>query len=198
MSANYSFFREGHIVASAFSGRHVLPLVVISFFWMSMGIWEVRERIYKWIVSKRDAVCSLNLSRRVLVVILAVIALSILPKTLKPQGTDKLGGKIAGIWIKENSGKKAPIIMTNMPQVAYYAMGTPIGLPKISCKKFAGSEKIVGSAKIKADYLVINCKGIENRSPNLLKLCEKSNSLKMVFDYREKRRDRVIVYKVID
>ena len=198
MAANYSVFREGHIVASSFSSRHVLPLVVISFFWMSMGIWEVRERIYKWIVSKRDAVCSLNLSRRVLVVILAVIALSILPKTLKPQEVDKLGGKIAGIWIKENSGKEAPIIMTNMPQVAYYAMGTPIRLPKTSCKKIAGPEKIVGSAKRKADYLVINCRDIEKWSPNLLKLCEKSNSLKMVFDYREKRRDRVIVYKVID
>ena len=192
MAANYSIFREGHIIASAFSGRHVLPLVVISFFWMGMGIGEVRERIYGWIVSKRDGVFSSNLSRRVLVVILAVIALSILPKTLKPQGVDKLGGKIAGIWIKENSGKKAPIIMTNMPQVAYYAMGNPIRLPKTSYKK------IISSAKIKVDYLVINCRDIEKWSPNLLKLCGKNDSLKMVFEYQEKRQDRVIVYRIID
>lgn len=192
MSANYSIFREGHIVASSFSGRHVLPLVVISFFWMSMGIWEARERIYGWIVSKRDGVFSSNLYRRVLVVLLAVIALSILPKTLKPQGVDKLGGKIAGIWIKENSGKKVSIIMTNMPQVAYYAMGNPIKLPKASCKK------IISSAKREADYLVINCRDIEKWYPNLPKLCGESDSLKMVFDYREKRQDRVIVYRVID
>ncbi len=192
MAANYSIFREGHIVASSFSGRHVLPLVVISFFWMSMGIGEVRERIYEWIVSKRDGIFSLNLYRRVLVVIVAVIALLILPKTLKPQGVDKLGGKIAGIWIKENFGKKAPVIMTNMPQVAYYAMGNPIKLPETSC------EKIVRSAKRKADYLVINCRDIEKWSPNLLKLCGESASLKMVFEYQKKRRDRVIVYRIID
>ena len=192
MAANYSIFREGHIIASAFSGRHVLPLVVISFYWMSMGIGEVRERIYGWIVSKRDGVFSWNLSRRVLVVILAVIALSILPKTLKPQGVDKLGGKIAGIWIKENSGKKAPVIMTNIPQVAYYAMGNPIRLPKTPYKK------IISSAKIKVDYLVINCKDIEKWSPNLLKICGKNDSLKMVFEYQKKKQDRVIVYRIID
>jgi hypothetical protein len=82
--------------------------------------------------------------------------------------------------------------MTNMPQVAYYAMGNPIKLPETSC------EKIVRSAKRKADYLVINCRDIEKWSPNLLKLCGESASLKMVFEYQKKRRDRVIVYRIID
>ena len=192
MAAHYSVFREGHIIASSFSGRHVLPLVVISFFWMGMGIEEVRERIYRWIVSKRDGVFSLNLSQRVLVVILAVIALAILPKTLKPQGTDKLGGKIAGIWIKENSEKKSPVIMTNMPQVAYYAMGNPIELPKNPYKK------VVISRMRKADYLVVNFDDTESLTPTLLKICGESASLKMVFEYQKERQDRIIVYKIID
>lgn len=190
LAVNYSCFQNSQIVWYSLSSRHFMPLVVISFFWISMGVYEIRERIYGWMVLRGKNNFSQNLSRTILIFILAVITLSLLPKTLKPQRMDKLGRKIAGIWIEKHTNKKNPGIMTDMPRVAYYGRGKII-----NPGTFLDIVKDTNGRKV--DYVVVNNRYIKQWPPDFIKSCQESDFLNMVFKYQEKKGDKIIVYEVI-
>lgn len=113
--------KDGSIRAVHFSGRHVLPLLLLSIYWTGNGILVLCDWIYKKIES-RKLLKSLEAKRRYTIVLSVLIILMwtiILPKTLKPQRYDRLTEKWAGMWIRDHleDGQK---LITTIPRVAYY------------------------------------------------------------------------------
>jgi asparagine N-glycosylation enzyme membrane subunit Stt3 len=110
------------LVGAYFSGRHVLPLLIVSIFWVGEGFFWISS----WISGKVGAsrlLSRLDPGRRSLLVLsmsLVLVLALVLPKTLKPQRYERLTEKWAGTWIKDRSGEKSPVF-TTLPRVAYYA-----------------------------------------------------------------------------
>jgi hypothetical protein len=115
--------QDGSVHMSYFSGRHVLPLLVVSIYWVGRGFLTLfdwlAERIKRLIffggppsLKQSAAVC----------VLFALMAAMILPKTLKPQRYERLSEKWAGTWIKNQPGGKKTIL-TSLPRIAYYGEG---------------------------------------------------------------------------
>jgi len=106
------------------SGRHILPLLIFSIYWVGEGLLIS----YNWISKKLGShrlLSRLELNRRTKLIwltLLILILAIILPKTLKPQRYERLTEKKAGIWIKAQSGKGVTIF-TTLPRVAFYAEG---------------------------------------------------------------------------
>ena len=112
-------------VGTNFSGRHVLPLLVISIYWVGEGF----SHLTSWIFEKGAAyplLSRLDINKRsffaLSIAVILVLAL-VLPKTLKPQRYQRLTEKWAGIWIRNQSGQGATIF-TTAPRIAYYAEGS--------------------------------------------------------------------------
>lgn len=107
------------------SGRHVLPLLLFSIYWVGDGFLIS----YNWILRKLEShrlLSRLELNRRsklIWLTLLILIVAIILPKTLKPQRYERLPEKWAGIWIRDHYGK-GMTIFTTVHRVAYYADGT--------------------------------------------------------------------------
>jgi Dolichyl-phosphate-mannose-protein mannosyltransferase len=115
---------DGRIVAVHLSGRHVMPLFLVSIFWIGEGLIMMQHWVSK-MVDSLAILAHLKSERRasVILVTLLVIALAlILPFTLKPQRYERLPEKWAGMWIKNQSGKGVTIF-TTLPRVAFYAEG---------------------------------------------------------------------------
>ena len=173
-----------------FSGRHVLPLLLISIYWIGEGSLT----IYHWISKKVESqrlflrLGSKRKSATVLVTLLVLILAIVLPKTLKPQRYERLTEKRAGIWIKNQSGKGITIF-TTIPRVAFYADGNYeyIDFKKDKWDKMESS--MVGKG---AFYLVIGQRDIID-FPN------EAGSIKKNFieaiRYEEKGMENIIIYK---
>ena len=107
-----------------FSGRHILPLILFSIYWVGEGFVEVSYRVLRKMESLR-LFSHLNSERRSVLIgaiVLILMLTPILPKTLKPQRYERLPEKWAGVWIKSQSGK-GTTLFTTQPRVAYYAEG---------------------------------------------------------------------------
>ena len=171
------------------SGRHVLPLLLISIYWVGEGFLT----IYHWICKKLEpylSAHSLDPKRRMFVMagLLILVLAIVLPKTLKPQRYERLSEKWAGIWIKNQSGK-GMTIFTTVPRVAYYADGDYeyIDFKKDKWDKVEAS--MVGKG---APYLVI-------RQSDIIDFPDEAGSIKKnfieVIRYEEKGMEKIIVYK---
>ena len=78
-----------------------------------------------------------------------ILLVTILPETLKPQRLDKVGCKEVGLWLR-GQAPSSPLILTDDPRVAYYAVGTHLLIPS-----GATAEEIVKKGIAEgADYLV--------------------------------------------
>jgi 4-amino-4-deoxy-L-arabinose transferase-like glycosyltransferase len=115
---------DGTVQVDQLSGRHVLPLLLFSIYWVGEGFMG----IYWWICKKSASILLFHrLTPReqpaiIFLMLLVLILAIVLPKTLKPQRYERLPEKWAGIWIKNQSGE-GTIIFTTVPRVAYYAGG---------------------------------------------------------------------------
>jgi len=180
----------GTIRAGQFSGRFVLPLLLISIYWVGGGFLV----IYHWVYKKLKAnplLIRWGPERKSIIVLVSLLILMlgiVLPKTLKPQRYERLAEKWAGIWIKNQSGKGATIF-TNMPRVAYYADG--------SCEYFNFEKEPLdqvhaGMVNKKASYLVI--RGEESNNLNTA-----AEPIRKCFveamRYEKKGIERIIVYQ---
>jgi hypothetical protein len=173
-----------------FSGRHILPLLLISIYWVGEGFMT----IYNWILKKIESKGFLlrlgwkGRSTAVWVTLAMVILAVVLPKTLKPQRYERLSEKWSGIWIKNQSGQGTTIFTTH-PRVAYYADGNnvPIDLKRDPIDQIEGSMAEKGAL-----YLVIEGKEVVH-------FPEKNDAIKKNFDevirYEEKGMEEIIVYK---
>ena len=117
------------------SRRHLMPIIIPAFFFAGTGVYILGNCIYeKFKINKLKSgfreICVSEWTVQILVLIIVVAAL--LPKTLKPQGVDKVGFKKAGHWIKENSDKPLPVILSASSRIAYYAKGKVIQMGDIN------------------------------------------------------------------
>jgi hypothetical protein len=172
------------------SGRHVLPLLLISIYWVGEGFMAV----YQWIdkkVESHSLLIRLDSKRKstlVLVTLLILILVIVLPKTLKPQRYERLTEKLAGIWIKNQSGK-GMMIFTTIPRVAYYAGGD---CEYIDFKKDQWDKVETSMVGKGASYLVIGQRDIidfPNQTGSI-----KKNFIEVI-RYEKKGMEKIIVYK---
>jgi hypothetical protein len=106
------------------SGRHVLPLLLISIFWVGEGLVTIHQWISKKIETQ-SLMLPIDPKRKpsiVFAILLGVLLAIVLPKTLKPQRYERLPEKWAGVWIANQCGK-GMTLFTTVPRVAYYADG---------------------------------------------------------------------------
>jgi 4-amino-4-deoxy-L-arabinose transferase-like glycosyltransferase len=173
-----------------FSGRHVLPLLLISIYWVGEGFLAVYQWIYKrveshWLLIRLG---SERKSKIVLVTLWILILATVLPKTLKPQRYERLPEKWAGIWIKNQSGQRTTIF-TGLPRVAFYADGNSAS---VDLKRDTIDQIRASMVEKDALYLVIEERETAN-SP------EKNEAIKKNFSevirYEHKGMEKIIVYK---
>ena len=172
------------------SGRHVLPLLLISIYWVGEGFLAV----YQWIYDRVESswlpirLGSERKSQLLLVTLSIVILAIVLPKTLKPQRYERLPEKWAGIWIKNQSGR-GTTIFTGSPRVAFYADGNnaTIDLKRETIDQIRASMAEKGTL-----YLVIE----ERETANFP---EKREAIKKNFSevmrYEKKGMEKTIIYK---
>ncbi len=116
--------REGNVRMAYFSGRHLMPLLVVSIYWVGKGFLILHDGLVAKIgrsVSSADGE-TVRKTTATLLIFSALMAGVILPKTLKPQRYDRISEKWAGTWIKNQPGEKKTIF-TTLPRVAYYGEG---------------------------------------------------------------------------
>lgn len=116
---------EKTVSAEHLSGRHGLPLLLISIFWVGQGFMAIHQWISKKIGSHSlmQRIDSKKRPSIIFIVLLVLFLAIVLPKTLKSQRYERLPEKWAGIWIRNQSGQGATIY-TTVPRVAYYAEGS--------------------------------------------------------------------------
>jgi hypothetical protein len=125
-------------------------------------------------------------------IILVIIVGALLPKTLKFQGVDKLGVKEVGQWIRENSDRPSPAILSASARNAYYAGGRHVQMGSVGgALSTARTEK--------ADYILIThkeYKAIEKK----LQQSIGNKQIMLVHKYPEKNflnERKIFLYKVI-
>ena len=192
MIFNLTEWRSGEKVQEYMvSGRHVLPLLIISIYWVGEGFFTV----YQWIFKKIESgnllhhLESKKKSTIVFVALLVLLLIIVLPKTLKPQRYERLPEKWAGIWIKSQSGK-GMIIFTTAPRVAYYADGN---FEYINFNKDKFDQIKVSMAEKKALYLAIRGREVANLPQNTEAV---KSDLVELGRFEGKGMEKIIVYKL--
>jgi hypothetical protein len=149
---------EKTVSADHLSGRHGLPLLLISIFWVGQGFMAIHQWISKKIESHplMQRIDSKKRPLIIFIVLLVLLLAIVLPKTLKPQRYERLSEKWAGIWIKNQSGQ-GTTIFTTAPRVAYYAEG---GCEYIDFKKTEIEKMMRLMEEKKGVYLVIREKEV--------------------------------------
>ena len=179
------------VQADPLSGRHVLPLLLISIFWVGEGLMA----IHQWISKKMESpplMLRIDPKRKpsiIFAVLLVVLLAIVLPKTLKPQRYERLPEKWAGIWIANRCGK-GMTLFTTVPRVAYYADGNyeyiDFNNDRLDKIKASMAEK-------RALYLVI-------RGKEVINFPENAETIKRDFvelaRFEGKRMEKIILYQM--
>lgn len=183
---------EETIQAVHLSGRHVLPLLLISIYWVGEGFLAIYHWVYKKLESNRLLLRSGPERKSILIMVslLILILAIVLPKTLKPQRYGRLPEKWAGIWIENQSGK-GMTIFTTAPRVAYYAEGN---YEYIDFNKDRFDKIKTSMVEKRAFYLAI-------RSKEVLDFTENAEAIKKDFVERArfegKGMEKIIVYRMV-
>ena len=173
-----------------FSGRHVLPLLLVSVYWIGEGF----VTIHQWVSGRAASFMRfrhMEPGRRsfvTLMILLALVLATMLPKTLKPQRVEKLPEKWAGIWIRDQSGTGS-LIFTTLPRVPYYADGV---WEAVDPAKDRLDHVLAEMVKKNATYFVIDGEEAD-RFPELVDPAQRN--LLEVMRYENKKMDTVIIYE---
>jgi len=192
---NMSHLAHGVTIYQYPSRRHLMPLVIPAVFCVGLGVCTVGAWTHKkfhncnFIVGFKELLKSTWI---VQLIVLMVVVSILLPKTLKPQRFDKRGIKVIGQWIRTNSHKPLPIILSDSSRNAYYAGGKHI--------QMYGINDALGVAQAnKADYIIIMQRDYEVLEKELLQYV---NDKKIVLAYKypgEKplNKHSVFLYEVL-
>lgn len=163
------------------SDRYLLPAIFLLYLWAGFGFVKLRELLDRRFT--RYPIVN------TIIPILVLLIMSV-PFSLQPQRLDKIGRKEVGLWLREHS-LSSPMIMTNIPRVAYYAGGEYLSFPlKVIPETIVRKGKREG-----ADYLVIEEKG--NSLSQSLAPFENKGDLKLVYRHPYGDKGRVIsVYRL--
>lgn len=181
---------EGEAQDFPLSGRHVLPLLLFSIYWVGNGLETALDGLIRKIESIRLLSFQTPYTKALFfwTLLFIVVAVILLPKTLKPQRYERLPEKWAGIWIKNHLGS-GQTLFTTVPRVAYYANGKFefIDLGKTQIGKVMASMR-----ERQALYLVL-------REREAIKDPDVTEAIKEGFTelarFEGKRMDRVIIYQ---
>ena len=176
------------------SRRHLMPIVITAIFCVGIGAYSTGTWIYERF--KADSLKATNILRQLRkkwifqLIILIIVVLVLTPKTLKPQGTDKLGIKKVAQWIIQNSDKQSPSIMSTSIRNAYYADGKHMQIMNMNNALSMAREK-------KADYMLITQRDSE-KIENRLQQSIKEKDIELVYKYPETSLDgsTILLYKL--
>nr|MBC8551641.1 hypothetical protein [Candidatus Brocadiales bacterium] len=177
------------------SRRHLMPLVIPAVFCVGLGVcaagaW-IHEKFHNchFIVGFKELLKSTWI---VQLIVLIIVVSVLLPKTLKPQRFDKHGIKVVGQWIKTNSHKPSPVILSDSSRNAYYAGGKHV--------QMYGINDALGEAQArKADYMIIMQRDYEVMEKELLQYI-KDKKITLAYKYPEKNslnKRSVFLYEVL-
>jgi hypothetical protein len=120
-----------------------------------------------------------------------IIVSVLLPKTLKPQRFDKLGIKEVGQWIRENSNKPSPAILSVSARNAYYAGGTHVQMESNNAISEVRAKKVDYVLITHREYRVIEkelLQSVEDKKIALAHKFPEGNSL---------NKRSILLYKVL-
>jgi hypothetical protein len=192
------FYRLNLAYAPTFhypSRRHLIPLVIPAIFCVGIGVYATGSWIHEKFQFDKLKSGLRGRLRNVWIaqlLILIIIISVLLPKTLKPQRSDKLGIKKAGQWIRENSHIQSPAILSDSFRNAYYAGGKHVHIERIEQAINLAREK-------KADYMLITYREYMVIEEELLQLV-KDKKIALVYKYPEKKslnRRNVLLFKIL-
>ncbi len=191
---NLTEWEEGGMIRHInLSGRHALPLLIVSIYWIGEGMRILCDWSFKKIESLK-ILEQWEPKRRYFIVLSVLIILMmaiILPKTLKPQRYERLPEKLAGTWIKDQFGRGQKLF-TTVPRVAYYAEGNyeRIDLERDNVDKIMGLMR-----KNNAIFLILMEKEIF-RHPNLVHTISKE--FKEIKQFSGKGMDTVLIFRKVN
>ena len=177
------------------SRRHLMPIIIPAVFCVGIGVYATGIWIHERFQIDRLRFGFKELLRSVWIVqliILVIVVGVLLPKTLKPQGIDKLGVKKVGQWIRENSDKLSPAIFSASARNAYYAGGKHNKMERIN------DALSVARAK-KVDYILITHKEYKDIEKKLQQSI-RNKQIVLVYKYPEENslnERKIFLYKVI-
>ena len=177
------------------SRRHLMPLVIPAVSFVGLGAYTVGEWIHgkfyncNFIVGFKELLKS---TWMVQLIVLMVVVSVLLPKTLKSQRFDKRGIKVVGQWIRINSHKPSPAILSDSSRNAYYAGGKHIQMYGINdALEFARARQ--------TDYMIIMQRDYEVIEKEVLRYI-KDKKIELAYKYPEKKplnECSVFLYKVL-
>jgi 4-amino-4-deoxy-L-arabinose transferase-like glycosyltransferase len=177
------------------SRRHLMPLVILGVFFVGLGVSVVGMWIHgkfhncNFVVGFRELLKS---TWKVQLIVLMIVVSVLLPKTLKPQRFDKYGIKVVGQWIRTNSHKPSPVVLSDSSRNAYYAEGKHI--------QMYGINDALGVAQArKVDYMLIMQRDYEVIEKEVLQYI-KDNKIELAYKYPEKsplNKRSMFLYKIL-
>ena len=177
------------------SRRHLMPLVIPAVFCVGIGVYATGTWIHEkfqyssLIVGFKELLRSTWITQ---LIVLMIVVSALLPKTLKPQRFDKLGIKKVGQWIKENSNKPYPAILSVSARNAYYAKGKHIQMGSIN-------DALVMARERKVDYILMTQGDYAAIESELLESIE-NREIVLSYKYIEGHslgRHNMLLYKVL-
>jgi len=152
------------------SGRHTLPLVVFTIFYIPAGLQVLADLLDKKLLKKSDA----NLG----FIILMVTGIAICsPKLFRPIRIEKQGYRAAAKWLKANTNSEDVIAVPDK-RISFYAQR----------KEFVYENENIQE---KADYIVKISKKQKDETP----LMEPSGKVEYKYVNKNKRGIDVIIYR---
>jgi asparagine N-glycosylation enzyme membrane subunit Stt3 len=166
--------------------RFSIPVIPLSLLWAGTGLLEMKRYLEK--IKGANA-------EKVIFLLVALVVLSQLPQSLKPERSFRAGQKKVGLWLKQNTPPGA-IIMSNSPQETFYADREWMMLPSgISTPGNPGKSyhEIIDDVKTKGvRYILVN-QNTHEMNPDFIESIQ-STDLKEIF----RRTDGgSIIYEVI-
>lgn len=178
------------------SRRHVMPIIIPVLFWVGIGVSALGTWVYKRIQTDKLGGGPLKWmgksETRVLIVVLVLVLGVLLPKTLKPQGRDKIGILEVGKWIRGHSDKSEPLIFSASSRNAYYARGRAVQMKNIHTA-------LSLARKENADYILLTRREQEVLSAELEQSAMKGQTV-LVYTAQDRdtsNQSALFLYKVI-
>jgi 4-amino-4-deoxy-L-arabinose transferase-like glycosyltransferase len=166
--------------------RFSIPVIPLSLLWAGTGLLEMKRYLEK--IKGANA-------EKVIFLFVALVVLSQLPQSLKPERSFRAGQKKVGLWLQQNT-PPGTIIMSNSPQETFYAdrefmMFPPE--PNTPGGPGEAHDRIIRYAKTKGvRYILVN-KNTHETNPGFMKSIP-SADLREVY---RKADQGLVIYEVI-
>ena len=193
---NLTHLGQGDNIYQYPSRRHLMPLVIPAVFFVGLGLYVVGAWTHKKFHNCNSIVGFKELLKStwsVQLIVLMIVVSVLLPKTLKPQRFDKYGIKVVGQWIRTNSHKSSPAILSSSLRNTYYSGGKHFQAENINGALVYARAKNV-------DYILITYKEYIVLEEEILRRV-RDKKIELAYKYPEKtplNKRSVFLYKVLN